>query len=280
MDALRKLHASIIQLVTLVLFLSACTGTPATPGAQEPVITPSAAAALVPQVSPQMAGGKAAVLLQDITWLRSKNVYGHTAIRISMKEMEIYIDPVDLVGLEDLPKADLLLITHNHPDHFSPRTIAALSDDNTTIVSIESILRSFAGTDTFAVSLAKGALVDGVEIKAVPAYNDNHPQAMGWVGFLLTINGVRIYCSGDTGLTPEMRALSGTDIAVLTVRSPYSLSGADAAEFARLVGPTYLIPIHWMPDDDTYGDAAEIESLRQNMPSGTELVERTPLPDE
>jgi L-ascorbate metabolism protein UlaG (beta-lactamase superfamily) len=218
-------------------------------------------------------------LLDGITWLRSTNMYGHTAIRISAGGREIYLDPVDLAGVEALPKADIILITHNHADHFSPQTIAALSDDGTTIVSIESILRSFAGGNTFAVSTAKGAIVDGVEIEAIPAYNDSHPQAMGWVGYILTIDGVRIYCSGDTGLTPENTVLTGIDIAVLNIRSPYSLSGADAAEFARIVKPAFVIPIHWMPDDDTYGDAEQIDALRSAIPAGTELVILTPLPE-
>lgn len=216
-------------------------------------------------------GDKVAEWVQKITWLRSTHPYGHTAIKIQTDDRVIYLDPVDLVN-QDLPAADIILITHDHADHFSPRTVAALSKDGTTVVSTPKICSTLGETDTVALAPGEKVRVDGLEIEGIPAYNASHAQASGGLGFILTINDVRLYCSGDTGLNPEMESLAAIDIAVLNVRNPYSLSGAEVVEFAEVVKPRVIIPIHWMPEDNTYCDAEEVQYIQQNMPSPTRLI--------
>jgi L-ascorbate metabolism protein UlaG (beta-lactamase superfamily) len=259
--------------VFFVLPLAACTGQPdqpataASPPSPTEVVELSTPTAAVPDLEAlqQVAG--------QIVWLRSTNPYGHTGIKLESEGKVIYVDPVDLVGLDNLPKADWILITHDHGDHFSIKTIAALSKPGTVAVSIKQVQYSLSSVKFFA--LAPGETVDagGLQVRGVPAYNDSHPKELGYLGFIFTIQGVRIYCSGDTGLTPEMQALRGIDIAVMNVRNPYSLTGQDVVEFARAVKPKIIIPIHWMPDDKTYGDQAEIDYLRQNIPDTTVLME-------
>jgi L-ascorbate metabolism protein UlaG (beta-lactamase superfamily) len=211
-------------------------------------------------------------IVDQITWLRSTNPYGHTGILIQANDLNIYLDPVDLASIETLPKADIILVTHNQADHFSAETIADLTKDGTVIVAFASPTMSALYPEAVLLAPGESERVDGINIEAVPAYNSNHARGMGFVGFLLTIDGVRGYCSGDTELSPEMLALADIDIAMLNVRAGYSLSGEDAADFAEQVGPQVLIPIHWMPEDDTYDDGAQIDILRQDLPATTHLV--------
>jgi L-ascorbate metabolism protein UlaG (beta-lactamase superfamily) len=205
----------------------------------------------------------------DITWLRSTNQYGHTAVMIQADDRVIYLDPVDLVSIEDLPKAHIILVTHDHGDHFSPDTIATLSAESTVIISNESITRKFTAQDTYTLSPGEKASVNGLEIEAIPAYNSTHAKSLGYLGFVLSVDGNRIYCSGDTGLNPEMEQLAGIDIAILNVRTPYALSGEQVVAFAETVEPKVIIPIHWMPDDDTFADSAEIETIKSSIPDTT-----------
>jgi L-ascorbate metabolism protein UlaG (beta-lactamase superfamily) len=213
-------------------------------------------------------------LVRKIDWLRSTHEYGHTCIKIQTDEQVIYLDPVDLVGIEELPQADIILITHHHPDHLSPRTITALSKESTVVVSSDSplITQAIGEANVFALAPGEKASLGGLEVEAVAAYGSSgHTRELRGLGFAFAINGVRIYCSGDTGLTPEIKSLSNVDIAVLNVRQPYALSGEDVVEFAEVVKPGVIIPIHWMPDKNTYRDGEEIEYIRKNIPNTTLL---------
>lgn len=211
-----------------------------------------------------------AQVIQKIAWLKSTHQYGHTAIKIQTDEQVIYLDPVDLVNVKELPKADIILITHPHPDHFSPNTITALSKENTKVISIDSA--SLGDMETFTLKPGGKVNLNGLEIESIPAYNASHTKDSGHLGFAFSIDGVRIYCSGDTSLNPELKALCNIDIAVMNVRNPYCLTGKEVVEFTEIVKPHTIIPIHWIPGDNTFHDAQEIEYIRQNIPDTTSLL--------
>ncbi|MFH1852451.1 MAG: MBL fold metallo-hydrolase [Candidatus Neomarinimicrobiota bacterium] len=213
-------------------------------------------------------------MLEKITWLASTHPYGSTAVKIQTAELTIYVDPVDLVNIDTLPPADVILLTHFHGDHFSPATIGPLLTPATVIITpdLQTVQEALPQAKTALVLPGKPASVNDFVIDAIPAYGcAAHPAEAGGLGYLFTLDGVRCYISGDTGPTPEALALSGIDIAVLNVRKPYGLSGQDVVEFAIAVKPQIIVPIHWLPENDEYGDSEQIAYIREHLPSTSML---------
>jgi L-ascorbate metabolism protein UlaG (beta-lactamase superfamily) len=280
MQTLKKLQkASLAGLILLAL--SACGGRDSTPTFAPVPPTEDAVNAQAPPpetaapspTSRESDMGTAEEVAGRITWLHSSNMYGNTGIKLETGGKVIYLDPAELKGVENLPKADVILVTHPHVDHFSVQTIAALTKEGTIVVSIQQVGYLLSGVEFTSMAPGETADAGGLELRAVAAYNHDHPKELGYLGFVFSVEGVRIYCSGDTGLIPEMGSLSGIDIAVLNIRKTYSLSGKDAVAFAGMVSPKIVIPIHWMPDDVSFGDLAEMDYLRSHMPDGTKLLE-------
>jgi len=182
-------------------------------------------------------------MLDQIQWL------GHDAFRIDGPQI-IYFDPYKL-GRGN-PKADVIFITHDHFDHCSPKDVARVQKDDTTIVTVAAAASKLKG-DIRIVKPGDKITVKGVEVEAVPAYNVNkfrapgipfHPKESGYVGFVITIDGQRIYHAGDTDYIPEMADLGEIDIALLPVSGTYVMTAHEAVEAARTINPRVAIPMH------------------------------------
>ena len=154
----------------------------------------------------------------------------------------------------DLPKPDLVLLTHLHADHFDPATLEAIvpAGDKPTIIAPASVAEKISETlrgKTKVKILANGEKteVEGITIEAVPAYNiapekaKFHPKGRD-NGYVLTMGGKKIYVAGDTEDTAEMRALKGIDVAFLPMNLPYTMSVEKAAEAIRQVKPKIVYP--------------------------------------
>jgi len=193
--------------------------------------------------------------MQDkIFWL------GHASIRIAADTV-IYIDPWKVKGE---PKADLILITHAHHDHFSPADIKKLRTTETVIVGPADCTAQLTG-DVRTMAPGDAITVGTVKIEAVPAYNPRkpyHPQANRWLGFILTVAGRRIYFAGDTDLIPAMKDIRA-DIAILPVGGTYTMTAAEAAEAAALINPAVAIPVHCGDLVGTMADAIKFRDLAQ-----------------
>ena len=179
-------------------------------------------------------------LIRGIHWL------GHAAFLIE-DTVNIYIDPFDLP--DGLPAADIVLITHEHSDHFSPEDLAKILKPTSILVSTGEVLKRLPKTVKHSKSTAPGDTisVEGVSIEAVPAYNigkDYHPKKKGYLGFIITHDGRRIYHAGDTDLIPEMKHINA-DIAMLPVGGKFTMDAEEAAEAANLIKPKVAIPMHW-----------------------------------
>lgn len=175
-------------------------------------------------------------LLARLHWL------GHDTFRIDGPPV-IYLDPWQVPA--GAPQADLILISHEHFDHCSPEDVARLRRPDTVIVGSPAAAAKIKGAK--AMRAGDRLVVLGVEIEAVPAYNVNkpfHPKAAGGLGFILTIEGERLYFAGDTDFIPEMKAIR-CDIALLPVSGTYVMTAEEAAEAARAIAPKVAIPMHY-----------------------------------
>ena len=176
-------------------------------------------------------------MVEKIHWL------GHDSFRLE-GEVTVYIDPWKLPP--NSPKADIILITHDHYDHCSPEDVAKIQKADTVIVTIPAAARKLKG-EVKTVKPGDKITVKGIEIEAVPAYNTNkpfHPKEAGHVGFIVTLGGKRIYHAGDTDFIPEMKGLK-VDIALLPVSGTYVMTAEEAAKAADAIKPEVAIPMHY-----------------------------------
>ncbi len=197
------------------------------------------AISLPPQVTGQM---DVKQMVSNIHWL------GHDSFRIKGDGLVIYIDPWQI---EDGPKADLILITHDHRDHCSPADVAKVQKEDSVIVTVAGAAAKLSG-QIQVVKPGDELRVKGIPISAVPAYNINkfrspgvpfHPRESAYVGFAVTVEGQRIYHAGDTDCIPEMGSINA-DIALLPVSGTYVMTADEAVEAAAIIKPQIAIPMH------------------------------------
>ncbi len=163
----------------------------------------------------------------------------------------IHVDPwTDLGDYSKLPKADLILVTHDHFDHLDLKAIDAVRTGKTAVVSTETVAKQVKGT--IVMNNGETKEVQGVRIEAVPAYNMVHMRAPGQPfhpkgvgnGYILTLGGKRIYIAGDSENTPEMKSLKNIDIAFLPMNLPYTMTPEMVADAAKAFRPKVLYPYH------------------------------------
>ena len=182
----------------------------------------------------------------------------------------IYVDPVgDAAMYEDMPTPDLILITHEHGDHYNADTLAALMGDDTVMITNPAVYDMLpADMQAKATALANGesGSFGDATIDAIPAYNitegreNFHPQGRD-NGYVVTIDGFRTYISGDTEDTPEMRALENIDLAFVCMNLPFTMDATAAASAVSAFAPTYVYPYHYRGRDNGTQDPAEFAEM-------------------
>lgn len=201
--------------------------------------------------------------------------FAHASVAIEYEGRTIYVDPVmDNAAYDKLPKADMILVTHSHYDHFDMATIDALMKDDTRILLDKTSAEGFAGD---CYTMLPGAVAEpfaDIRVEAVAAYNTSehqlqfHPKEREDCGYVVTLDGaVRIYFSGDTEPTAEQRALRDIDIAFVCVNQPYTMTPAQAVEAVTALKPQIYYPYH-------YGQVEEptdVEALSKMLEGITEV---------
>jgi len=188
----------------------------------------------------------------DITLIK------HGTLAIDCGGFSIQVDPVTKLGKEtdyasEFPKADIILITHEHGDHLDAGAIAALTKDDTRLI-LNQRSRDQYGNGEVIGNGEKRQLTENILLEAVPAYNTTpghenfHPRGNG-NGYVLTIDGLRIYIAGDTEPIPEMAGLKDIDIAFLPVNQPYTMTVEQCVEATGVIRPKVLIPYHFSNTD-------------------------------
>jgi len=177
---------------------------------------------------------------------------GHGTLIMTYDGKTIHVDPYgEVADYGSLPKADLVLITHEHFDHLDPVALQAILKPATTVVAT----KDCAGQLPKALIMANGETrtVLGLSVEAVPAYNiahkrpdgnPFHPKGSG-NGYIVTFGDKRVYIAGDTENTPEMKALKEIDVAFLPMNLPYTMTAEMVADAARAFRPKILYPYHY-----------------------------------
>jgi L-ascorbate metabolism protein UlaG (beta-lactamase superfamily) len=205
------------------------------------------------------------------------NFVGHASLYFSFNGQIIHVDPFGKMGdYSQLPKADLILITHEHGDHLDAVTIEQLTKENTRLVVNEATAKKL----NLGKVLKNGeeTIAAGLNIKAVPAYNlihkrDNgeffHPKGNG-NGYVVTFGQMHIYIAGDTENIPEMAELKDIDIAFLPMNLPYTMTPEMVQQAALMFKPKILYPYHYSDTDtrkivDLLKETPEIEVRIKKM---------------
>ncbi|MCP4753703.1 MAG: MBL fold metallo-hydrolase [Proteobacteria bacterium] len=199
-------------------------------------------------------------IAEKIVWL------GHDGFRIDASKT-VYFDPFQISAG---PVADLILVSHEHFDHCSPEDIDKIKQSKTIIVTEKESAQKLAG-DVREVKPGDSITVDGIKIEVVPSYNTNkdfHPQSKAWLGFIVELDGVRIYHAGDTDYIPEMKNMK-VDVALLPVSGTYVMDSQQAVEAALAINPKLAIPMHY---GAIVGSESDAENFKKALEGKVEVT--------
>jgi len=191
---------------------------------------------------------------------------GHGSLLFEYDGLNVYADPSGLQYTENLPKADIVLITHEHGDHFNPSLLETLRKESTVLLMNDRCAERINGATVMRNGNSRTVL--GLKIDAVPSYNlvhksDNgeffHPKGRD-NGYVITFGGKRVYIAGDTENHPEMKALQNIDIAFLPMNLPYTMTPEMVADAAEGFKPDILYLYHYRD-----GNTEKLQRLMQDV---------------
>lgn len=181
--------------------------------------------------------------INDISWI------GQSGFIFDSDKTRVIIDPFNVPNIKK--KADILLITHPHPDHYSPKDIQNVVSKNTRII----YSGNCDGIEKFGKAIiAKPGYFEefgDIKISAIPAYNTNaerlryHPKSNEWVGYVIDVGGIKIYHAGDTDKIDEMERLENIDIAMIPAGGTYTMGIDEAIQAAKSIDARHIMPMHY-----------------------------------
>ena len=199
-------------------------------------------------------------MVKKIEWL------GHDGFRINASKT-IYFDPFQITGG---PEADLVFISHDHFDHCSPDDVAKIQGEKTVVITEPNSAQKLSG-DVKTLKPGDTLEIEGVKIEAIPSYNTDknfHPKKNNWLGFIVEVDGVRIYHTGDADFIPEMKSVA-VDIALLPVSGTYVMNADQAVEAAQAINPKVAIPMHY---GAIVGSEEDAQKFKQALEGKVEVV--------
>ena len=194
-------------------------------------------------------------------------VFTQSSIRIRSDRWVVYVDPFRMRG--EPHDADYVFITHDHYDHFSPEDLEKVCGEKTVLIVPETMeekaeAEAPAGIHIMTVQPGSVCWAGDLEFETVPAYNrirPFHPRKAGWVGYILNLDGQRIYVAGDTDATEEARQVH-CDIALVPIGGTYTMNAKQAAALINAIKPALAIPTHY---GSIVGTKADADVFRKNV---------------
>ena len=213
----------------------------------------------------------------EIKWL------GNSGFSINYTKL-IYTDPFKLEGASE--PADIILVTHDHSDHCSPEDIKKIAKDDTLIFATPDCLSKLSRTVDKGKTIVvrpgnKINVTQSIQIETIPAYNTNkfrspgipfHPKDNEWVGYIINVDGKKIYLAGDTDFIPEMRNLKNISIALVPVGGTYTMTAEEAANAVNTFKPEIAIPMHYA---SVAGSSLDAEKFRDLSKVKTVVLEKS-----
>ena len=203
------------------------------------------------------------------------DVFKQNSIRLKSDVGTIYIDPFKID--DETHDADFILITHDHYDHFSSEDIAKVKKDTTVLVVPEKMeAKAVKESGIKEIETVKPGTyheIGNLELETIPMYNilkPFHPKAAGWVGYILKINGKRIYIAGDTDATKEAKEVI-CDIALVPIGGTYTMDAKKAAELVNEINPEVAIPTHY---GSIVGKLSDAKVFAANVKDTIKVVEK------
>jgi len=184
----------------------------------------------------------------------------HSSIKIT-KGKTIYIDPFKIE--KESHDADIILITHDHYDHYSPEDIEKVTTNETIFVAPKTVKVLSKMKNVILVEPSETYDMEGIKIETIPAYNINkkfHPKDSKWVGYIVEIGGTRYYIAGDTDITPENKNIN-CDVALVPVGGTYTMNSQEAADLVNRINPKIAIPTHYASIVGDRGDGLKFKEL-------------------
>lgn len=200
-------------------------------------------------------------------------VFTQNSIRVDSSIGKIYIDPFRMN--EEPMDADYILVTHDHFDHFNTEDIPKVSKNDTVLVVPENMKEKAKEAAGFVGSIVtvkpgESVTIGKLSLETIPSYNIGkpfHPKEAGWVGYILKVDGKRIYIAGDTDATDEAKKVK-CDIALVPIGGKYTMNPKEAAELVNIIRPAVAIPVHF---GGVVGTPEDAEAFTGNVDAGIKV---------
>lgn len=203
----------------------------------------------------------------------------HASFIMTTPSGVVYVDPVgETAQYEGMPEPDLILVTHRHGDHYSADFLGRYPQASIlTNADVNDMMSEEMQTRTEVIASGGSTEMIGLGIEAIPSYNlteermEFHPRERGDIGFVVNVEGTRVYISGDTEGTPEMRALENIDLAFVCMNLPFTMTAEQAADSVAEFAPGIVVPYHYRGRDDGTQDPQEFARLLNDSGAATEV---------
>lgn len=206
------------------------------------------------------------MLVEEI--IKNIKFLGHSSVKLTVAGKIIFIDPWKI---KEKDKADIILVTHPHFDHYSEEDVQKITKDTTILLSCKEVVQQTKVKNKKVLLPFEEEKIEDISIQGFPAYNVNkhfHPKTNNWLGFVIKYKDVSIYIAGDSDVIEEAKKLK-VNIMLLPVGGTYTMTDKEAAELVNLTKPDFAIPIHY---GDIVGSIQNAQNFKNLVNQPTKVV--------